>query len=454
MVKIVEDSMGMVEIPDDKLYGAFTQRTLNTCSISGHRVPLELISAILLIKKACAIANCKLGKLSEDKKSAILGSIDLLLTGNFNDNFVLDIFQNGAGTSTHMNVNEVIASISRQKFNATVHQNDDVNMSQSTNDVMPSAINISCSLQIRNHLLPSLQAMFAVLSAHAEEWKDVVKIGRTHLQDAVPMTLGQEFSAYAQQINKCIGRCFRAIEILGEIPMGGTAVGTGLNSPKGFSALVIEEINGETELNFTVAVNKFCEQSSKDSLVEISGIVNSMTSALAKIACDLKLLSSGPRTGLRELSLPETQAGSSIMPGKVNPIMCEMLLQACHYINGMMLTVLLGANNGELQLNTAMPLLAYALLDSINILANCANNFSRYCLKDLRPNVKILDENSKKSLMLITAIAPLIGYEMAASIVKEAIEQEKTIAEILRDKHLLDPKSIDSLCDPKNMLAS
>jgi fumarate hydratase class II len=454
MGKTVKDSLGTVEIPNDKIYGAATQRTLDTCSISGHKIPMELISAILVIKKACAIANGNLGKLPEKTKSAIVASVDLLLGGSFNDNFVLDVFQNGAGTSTHMNVNEVISSLAQQEFGISVHQNDDVNMGQSTNDVMPSAINISCSLQIKNHLLPALQAMFAILSAHAEEWKSIIKLGRTHLQDAVPMTLGQEFSAYAQQINKCTERCCRAIEVLKEIPIGGTAVGTGLNSPKGFSELVIGEINAETGLNLIPAENKFCEQSSKDSLVEISGIINSITSALAKIACDLKLLSSGPRAGLAELLLPATQAGSSIMPGKVNPIMCEMLVQACHYVNGMMFAVLLGAKNGELQLNTAMPLMAYALLDSINVLANCANSFSRYCLKDLRPNVKILDENARKSLMLITAAAPMIGYEVAADIVREALEQGKFIPEILSDKGLLDQATINSLCDPKNMIMS
>ena len=446
-----KDFLGTVDIPIGKLYGACTQRALETCSISGHVVPWELIFAILAIKKACAIANGKLGKLSHGKRDAIVGAIELLQTGDFVEHFPLDVFQNGAGTSINMNANEVISSLARQKFGVEIHPNDDANMSQSTNDVIPSAINISCAIGIKNRLQPALEAMLTILLSHADEWKDMVKIGRTHLRDAVPMTLGQEFSAYARQVEKCIERCVRAVEILAEIPIGGTAIGTGLNAPKGFSDAVVAEINGETAMDFVPAKNKFCEQASKDSLVELSGIVNSLTAALAKIASDLRLLSSGPMAGIGELSLPVTQAGSSIMPGKINPAMCEMLVQACHYVNGMMLTVLLGARNGELQLNTAMPVAAYAILDSINILSNGANNFSRHCLKGLRPNVKLLYENSQKSPMLITAVAPLIGYEMAASIVEKAMGKNQTIAEALKDKNLLDEGTIDSMCDPKNM---
>jgi fumarate hydratase class II len=422
--------------------------------VSDHGIPWELISAILVIKKACAIANCKLGKLHDDRKDAILGAVELLQAGHFKDHFPLDVFQNGAGTSTNMNANEVISALARQKFDADIHPNDDVNMSQSTNDVIPSAMNISCAMGIKNRLQPALEAMMTILSSHADEWKGVVKIGRTHLQDAVPMTLGQEFSAYARQIEKCVERCTRAIKILEEIPIGGTAVGTGLNTPSGFSDVAVAEINAETAMNFVPAENKFCEQASKDSLVELAGIVNSMTAALAKIASDLRLLSSGPMAGIGELYLPATQAGSSIMPGKVNPAMCEMLTQVCHYVNGMMLTVLLGARSGELQLNTAMPVTAYALLDSIDILSNAINNFSRHCLKGMRPNVKLSYKNSQKSPMLITAVAPLIGYEMAASIVREAAEENKTIAEILKRKNLLDEKIVDSMCDPKNMANS
>jgi fumarate hydratase class II len=265
------------------------------------------------------------------------------------------------------------------------------------------------------------------------------------------MTLGQEFSAYARQIEKCVERCTRGIEILMELPIGGTVVGTGLNVPPGFAELVIEEIGIETGLVFIPAENRFCEQASRDSLVELSGIINSITAAVAKIASDMKILSSGPSAGIGELILPATQEGSSIMPGKINPASCEMLIQACHYANGMMLTVLLGARNGELQLNTAMPVTSYAILDSIAILSNGINNFSRYCLKGLRPNVKLLEENARKSMMLITSVAPLIGHEVATSVVKEAIELNKPVVDVLKGRNILDPRIVDSLCDPKNM---
>jgi fumarate hydratase class II len=451
MTKTKKDFIGEVEIPDCRLYGACTQRTVNACLISDHKIPRRLIGAILIIKKACAIANNKLGKLNESAMCAILDSIKILQCGGFDCDFPLDIFQNGAGTSSNMNANEVISSIAWERFGVRVHPNDGVNMSQSTNDVIPSAINISCSLALKDCLLPSLNAMLAELSSHAEMWKDLLKIGRTHLQDAVPMTLGQEFSAYARQIEKCVERCHRGIEILRELPMGGTVIGTGLNAPHGFSDAAIDAINGETELSFISAKNKFCEQASRDSLVELSGIINSITAALSKIASDIKILSSGPRTGLGELLLPATQEGSSIMPGKVNPAPCEMLLQACHYANGMMLTALLGAKNGELQLNTAMPVTAYALLDSIEILSNGVNNFSKYCLAGLRPNAELSKSNSEKSLMLITAVTPIIGYERAASIVREAMESNESVVEVLKRANLLPPEEVHSLCDPKNM---
>ncbi|MDR3144299.1 MAG: hypothetical protein LBT64_02235 [Puniceicoccales bacterium] len=444
--------MGTVEIPDGKLYGACTQRTLNTCSVGNHRVPMGLISAVIVIKEACAVANNALGKLPDYAKDAILKATALLKTGKFDENFTLGIFQNGAGTSTNMNVNEVIASLARMKFNATVHPNDDVNMSQSTNDVVSSAVNVSCSIAIRDNLIAALRTMLAILSSHAEEWKNLVKIGRTHLRDAVPMTLGQEFSAYARQIEKCVERCHRALEILEEIPIGGSVIGTGLNVPHGFADIAIGEINGATGLHMVAAKNKFCEQASKDSLVELSGIINSITAALSKMASDLKILSSGPNAAIGELELPATQEGSSIMPGKINPAMCEMVLQVCHYVNGMMLVVLLGAKNGELQLNTALSVTSYALLDSIDLLADCANNFSKYCLSGLRPNEKILGENAKKSLMLITAAAELVGYESAADVVKEAIATHSSVADILRKRKLVDGEVVDAICDPNSMV--
>jgi fumarate hydratase class II len=447
-----KDFLGTVEIPDGKLYGACTQRTLNTCSIGDHRVPLELISAIVVIKCACAVANNTLGKLPHVAKETILKCAELLQTGEFDSNFTLCVFQNGAGTSTNMNVNEVISCLAREKFNVTLHPNDDVNMSQSTNDVVASAVNVSCSIAIGGRLVDALGEMFGVLSSRAEEWKHLLKIGRTHLRDAVPMTLGQEFSAYARQVEKCIERCRRAVEILEEIPIGGSVIGTGLNVPPGFAEIAIAEINRRTGLNFMAAKNKFCEQASKDSLVELAGIVNSITAALGKIASDLRILSSGPNAAIGELELPATQEGSSIMPGKINPAMCEMVIQACHYVNGMMLVVLLGARNGELQLNTALSVTSYALLDSINLLANCARNFSKYCLVGLRPNGEILRENVKKSAMLITAAAGVIGYDAAADVVAEALASGESVAAVLGRKNLLGGGDVDSICDPWNMV--
>jgi fumarate hydratase class II len=451
MGRIEMDSLGEIEIPDDRLYGPCTERTLRTCPTCGHRVPMELIAAILTVKRACAIANGRLGKLSAVHLSAILGAIGEIQTGKFDDNFVTGIFQNGAGTSINMNVNEVIAAVATRESAVAVHSRDHVNMSQSTNDVIPSAMNIGCSVAIDGKLTMSLRAMLAVLTSHADRWNDLVKIGRTHMQDAVPMTLGQEFSAYARQVEKCIDRCRRAMEILAEIPIGGTAVGTGLNAPHGFSKLAVAEINAATGLHFTVAKNKFCEQSSKDSVVELTGILNAIAAPLAKIARDLRILSSGPMAGIAELELPVTQEGSSIMPGKINPAMCEMLIQACYYVNGMMLTAMLGASNGELQVNTAMPVTAYALLDSIAVLSQCIDGFSRFCLKELRPREKIIDENVKKSPMLATSVAPLIGYATAASVVRDAIATDRPIAAVLKERHLLDSATVDDLCDPRNM---
>ena len=354
MERIEKDFLGDVVIPAGKLYGACTQRTLNTCTISKHKVPLAFIRALLYVKYACATANHAVCKLTDERYEAIKATIRLLQSGQFDDQFELDIFQNGAGTSINMNVNEVVANLANMKFGVDIHPNNDVNMSQSSNDVGPSTLNVALSLQVKNQLMPALVEMFSFFRKREVEWAEIIKIGRTHMQDAVPMTLGQEMSGFARQFEKNIERCQRAIEISREIPLGGTAVGTGLDVPHGFDKIAVETLNEQTGMNFICANNRFCEQSSKDNLAEFAGILNAVASMLIKISKDIRILSSGPMAGIGELKLPATQAGSSIMAGKVNPAICEATIQAGYYVKGMMFTVLLGAENGELQFKVPM----------------------------------------------------------------------------------------------------
>ncbi|MEM4311827.1 MAG: class II fumarate hydratase [Nitrososphaerales archaeon] len=441
--RIERDTLGEVKVPKDAYYGAQTERAKGNFEISDLKLPKEFIRALGIVKLACAKANISLGFLNEKIGKAIIKACEELIDGKFYDEFVVDVFQSGSGTSTNMNANEVIANRAieilggKRGDKSLVHPNDHVNMSQSTNDVFPSAIHIASLELIERELIPSMKLLYDSLRAKSEEFKNVVKAGRTHLQDAVPITLGQEFSGYASMIQHHIIRVNRAKESLIELPLGGTALGTGLNAPEGFSELAIEEINRFTKLNFRKAENTFESMQGKDACVEVSSALKGLAVSLMKISNDLRLLYSGPRTGFNEIILPALQPGSSIMPAKVNPVIPEAVNMASAYIIGNDLTIAISAQNGNLELNTMMPIIAYCLIQSIKISANSCRDLANKCIKGIIANEEVCRRYAERSLALITTIAPKIGYDKAALIAKKALEKDKSIIEILIEEGII-----------------
>ena len=449
--------MGEVAVPADAFYGAQTQRAVENFPISNLRFPREFIRAVGLVKLAAARANMDLGLLDKSIGNAIVSAARETADGKLDRHFVLDIFQTGSGTSTNMNANEVIANRAIQMLGGhvgdkkPVHPNDHVNMGQSSNDVIPTAMHVAVLDSIEHRLIPALRKLQKALNLKAAEFDSVVKIGRTHLQDATPVRLGQEFGGYARQVRLGISRLEKLRETLGELPLGGTAVGTGINTHPKFAARAIHHLSKLTGLNLREAGNHFEAQSAKDSIVEASGTLKTIAVSLTKIASDIRLLASGPRCGIGEITLPETQPGSSIMPGKVNPVIAESVLMAAAQVIGNDLTITIGGQAGILELNLMMPVMAHNILESIRLLAASATNLTERCILGIQANKERCNELVEKSLAMCTALAPEIGYDAAASIAEEAYKTGQTVRQIATAKKILPAKRLREILDPLRM---
>ncbi len=445
------DSLGEVDVPAGVLYGPQTARAVANFPISGWPMPGEFIAALGLIKQAAATAHKNAGMLAPARADAIIAAAGEVAAGKWNDQFPVDVFQTGSGTSTNMNANEVIAHRAGEILGGEpVHPNDDVNMGQSSNDVIPTAMHVAAAVEINKALLPALAGLQAALAGKAREFDDVIKIGRTHMMDAVPVRLGQEFAGYAAQVAGAISRIENAAAELCELAIGGTAVGTGLNAPEGFSEEVCRFIAKKTSLPFRETANHFAAQSCKDAVVYASGVLRMAAASLGKIASDIRLMSSGPRCGLGELVLPSLQPGSSIMPGKVNPVICESVIQVACQVAGCDAAISAGAAGGVgsiLELNVAMPMMAANLLNAIKLLANVAKVFNEKCISGIKPDGQRCRELVEQSLAMITVLAPKIGYNAAADIAKEAYTSGKTIRQLCMEKKILPKSELDALLD-------
>ncbi len=455
--RIEKDSMGEVKVPSNVYYGAQTQRAVDNFPISKLRFTRPLIRALGLIKWAAAQANQELGFLDKRIVQAIRQAAWEVVEGKWDRQFVVDVFQTGSGTSTNMNTNEVIANRAIELLKGTigskspVHPNDHVNLGQSSNDVFPTAIHIACMEEIQKGLLPSLRQMHQVLVRKSKQFDRIVKIGRTHLMDATPIRLGQEFGGYARQIELAIQRIEGARVSLSELPLGGTAVGTGINTHPKFAQRVIAKINRETGYSFREAKNHFEAQGAQDSLVETSGALKVLAVSLMKIANDVRWLGSGPRCGIGEILLPEVQPGSSIMPGKVNPVIAESVCQVAVQVMGNDLAITIGGQAGNFELITMLPVMAHNLLESIELLTHVAENFTRQCLTGIQANAERCSSLIEQSLALCTALAPVIGYDAAAKIAQEAHRTGKTVREIARAKKILPEEKLKAILDPWKM---
>ena len=447
------DSMGKVLVPEEAYYGAQTQRARVNFSISTLKFPSSFIRAIALIKKHAAEVNSKLRLLDAGLSQAIVTAAEEVLEGKFDDQFVADVFQTGSGTSTNMNVNEVIAGRANELLagkrggKSPVHPNDHVNLGQSSNDVIPSAIHVAALLEIREQLLPALELLHKELEEKSETFRDIRKIARTHLQDAVPMTLGQEFSGYARQAELGIDRLRGVEERLSELALGGTAVGNGLNTHPQFASKVIAAISQEAGFVFREAENHFEAQAAQDAVVETSGVLKTVAVSLIKIANDIRWLASGPRCGLGEITIPSLQPGSSIMPGKVNPVIPEMVLQVAAQVIGNDAAITQGGQAGNFELNVMLPLMAYNLIQSIQLLAGAARALAEKCIRGIEANRERCASTLEQSLALATAFVPAIGYDRAASLAREAFEKNKTIREVALEKRVLPKEEIQKILD-------
>ena len=451
------DSMGEMAVPDDAYYGAQTARAVENFPISGLRFPREFIRALGLIKKHAAITNSELGLLDGRIASAIQRAADEVIAGTLDGHFVVDIFQTGSGTSTNMNANEVIANRAAELLGAgrgekAVHPNDHVNQGQSSNDVIPTAIHLAALSEIHSALRPSLEELREALSRKAKEFHEILKIGRTHLQDATPIRLGQEFGGYAAQVAFGLDRLKAVDPRLAELALGGTAVGTGLNTHPQFAARTIARIAKETGLPLREAQNHFEAQAARDACIETSGALKTIAVSLIKIANDIRWLASGPRAGIGELRLPVTQPGSSIMPGKVNPVMCEMLIQVGAQVIGNDSAITMGGAFGNFELNVMLPLIGYNLLQSISLLANGSRTFARRCIAGLEADREKCEVNIERSLAMCTALAPVIGYDRAAQIAKVAYETNRNVREVAAELSGLSPERLAELLDPRKQV--
>jgi len=446
-----KDSMGIVRVPKDAYYGSQTQRAVDNFPISGLLMPSHFIHALALIKRCAASVNQELGLLDANLADAIESAASEVGSGSFDDQFVVDVFQTGSGTSTNMNINEVLASRANEILTgnkggrAPVHPNDHVNMGQSSNDVIPSAIHLSVRTRINEDLLPALENLHGALSAKADAFADIPKLGRTHLQDAVPMTLGQEFSGYARQVELAMERIRAADPRLAELAIGGTAIGTGLNTHPEFAGKVCGQISEDTGLVFIEAGNHFEAQAAKDTAVEVSGVLKSIAVGLTKIANDIRWLASGPRSGIGEITLPSLQPGSSIMPGKVNPVIPEAVLQVTAQVVGNDATITLAGQSGIFELNVMMPVIAFNLIQSVDLLASAASVLRDKCIEGITPNVETCEGYIEQSLAMVTGLVPHIGYDNAAALAKKAYASGKTIRQVAEEERVLPSETLDKI---------
>ncbi|HYO16845.1 MAG TPA: class II fumarate hydratase, partial [Thermoanaerobaculia bacterium] len=452
--RIEKDSLGEVEVPAGAYYGAQTERARRNFPISGITLPRRFIAAVAMVKGEAAAVNEKLGIVPAEAARAIRQAAQEIIDGRYDGQFPLDIFQTGSATSTNMNVNEVLSNRAIEILGGVigskkpVHPNDHVNAGQSSNDVIPTAIHVSAYLAIREVLEPGLSRLAEALDRKAKEFDPVVKIGRTHLQDAVPVRLGQEFSGYARQAKNALARLEAVKPRLAELPLGGTAVGTGLNAPPGFAEQVIARLAGRTGCPFVPAPNRFEAMAAKDAAVETSGALKTIAASLTKIANDIRWLASGPRCGIGEISIPSLQPGSSIMPGKVNPVIPEAVLMVAAQVVGNDAAITLGGMGGNFELNVMMPMIAHNLLESVEILGNAARLLAEKCVEGIEANRERCEELVEKSLAMVTSLVPKIGYDAAAEIAKESVRTGKTVRELCVEKNVLPPAELAEALDP------
>lgn len=456
-MRVESDSMGQIDVPEDCYWGAQTQRSLLHFAIGRDVMPPELIKAFAILKKAAALTNLKLGKLPEDKAKAIIESADEIIADKLKHHFPLRIWQTGSGTQTNMNVNEVIANRASEIMGGKlgsrefVHPNDHVNMSQSSNDTFPTAMHIAATETIVHKLLPSIKDLRNSLTKKQKEFEQIVKIGRTHLQDAVPLTLGQEFSGYVTQLDMAIKFIENTLPSLKELALGGTAVGTGLNTHPKFAEMAAKEISSLTNIDFVSAPNKFAALASHDAIVMASSALKTLATSLMKIANDIRWLASGPRCGLGELILPENEPGSSIMPGKVNPTQCEALTMVCVQVMGNDTAISIAGSQGNFELNVFKPVMIHNLLNSIIILADACHSFTKYAINDLKVNEDKINQYVKDSLMLVTALNPVIGYDKAAKIAHKAYVEGTNLKEACLSLGFLTSDQFDAAVQPEKM---
>ncbi|RMI06749.1 MAG: class II fumarate hydratase [Calditrichaeota bacterium] len=455
--RIERDSMGEMRVPAGAYWGAQTQRAVENFPISGIRFPRQFIRALGMVKRAAAETNMELGRLDEKLGKAIVQAATEVMEGTLDEHFVVDIFQTGSGTSTNMNANEVIANRANEILGGKigdrhpVHPNDHVNKGQSSNDVIPTCMHISALEGIEKELLPALKKLQEALAAKAAEFDNIIKIGRTHLQDATPIRLGQEFSGYASMVAHGIRRVENVRGHLAELAIGGTAVGTGINTHPQFARKVVERVSRMTGIQFREAENHFEAQGARDAFVEASGALKTVAASLMKIANDIRWLGSGPRCGIGEIILPAVQPGSSIMPGKVNPVIAEALTMVCAQVMGNDTTITVGGMSGNFELNVMLPVMAHNLLQSITLMSNAVNVFTEKCVSGLKANEERCQEMVEKSLAMCTALAPKIGYDAAAAIAKEAYATGRTVREIAREKKVLPEDELNEVLDPWSM---
>ena len=452
------DSIGSVNVPNDRYWGASTQRSNKFFNIGKILVNISIIKSIAIIKRSAAIVHSKDKLITHKISKAIIKASDEVIKGKLDENFPLKVWQTGSGTQTNMNVNEVIANRAieilggKKGTKKPVHPNDHVNKSQSTNDVFPTAMHISVAKETITKLLPNLKILEKELKKKSTEFKDIVKIGRTHLQDATPLSLGQEFSGYHVQVAKSIKRIEHALKEIYYLAQGGTAVGTGINSRKNFDKKIVKEIAKFTKIPFKPAVNKFSELAAHDSIVNFSGALNTCAVALMKVSNDIRFLGSGPRAGYGELTLPENEPGSSIMPGKVNPTQCEAVTMVCVKVIGNHNGITIAGSHGHFELNVFKPLIAHNILQSIDLIADSTKNFANYCVGGIKANKKKIQEHLDNSLMLVTALAPHIGYDNAAKIAKTALKNNTTLKFETLKTGLINEKNYSKIVDPKKMI--
>ncbi|PGS46439.1 class II fumarate hydratase [Bacillus sp. AFS041924] len=455
--RIEKDSIGEIKVPADKLWGAQTQRSFENFKIGTEKMPIQLIYALALIKKSAAITNKKLGKLDNEKAEAIFHAVDEILEGLHDHHFPLVVWQTGSGTQTNMNVNEVIAHCGNQFLETNgstkkIHPNDDVNMSQSSNDTFPTAMHIAITLSVNEQLLPVISYLKNTLNEKVSKFNNIIKIGRTHLQDATPITLGQEVSGWHRMLEKSEQMIVDSLKYIAELAIGGTAVGTGINTHPKFATMMAEEISSLTGYRFISAENKFQALTSHDEIVYTHGAIKALAADLMKIANDVRWMASGPRSGIGEITIPSNEPGSSIMPGKVNPTQSEALTMVVTQIIGNDMTIGFAASQGNFELNVFKPVIIYNFLQSVRLLSDAITSFNDHCAKGIEANIEVIEQNLNRSLMLVTALNPYIGYEKAATIAKLAYKDGTTLKEAALKTGFLSEEEFDRIVRPENMI--